>query len=195
MFVIDITRNRFDNDILCGNNSMDSKNKTLNYVIDYALANYNIDIDKNILDEYLDIKGFSLKKFLENNYSISIDEDLIIQSIVVNKDNCIFIKYIDDNLDTPQLYSFNKKDINVATTILTFLVNDGLIKKYENNLSEYERTKLDYNQINKGHINLDANIKSEMISLYDYKGMFLEELLSNTCSLNQLKENDKNLFI
>lgn len=195
MFVIDITRNRFDNDILCGKNSMDAKNKTLNYVIDYALANYNIDIKKNILDEYLDIKEFSLKKFLEDNYSISIDEDMTIQSMAVNKDYCLFVKYIDENLDTPQLYSFNKNDINIATTILTFLVNDSLIKKYENNLSEYERTKLDYNQINKGHINLDANIKSEMISLYDYKGMFLEELLSNACSLNQLKENDKNLFI
>lgn len=195
MYVIDITRNRFDNDILCGKNSMDAKDKTLNYVIDYALANYNIDIDKNILDENLDIKGFSLKKFLEDNYSISIDEDMTIQSMIVNKDYCLFVKYIDENLDTPQLYSFNKNDINIATTILTFLVNDGLIKNYQDDLSEYEKRKLDYNQKNMEHININSNIKSEVISLYNYKGMFLEELLSNACSLNQLQNTNKNLFI
>ena len=194
MYVIDITRDYSSTDMLCGHNSMDAKNKTLNYIIDYALANHNISIDKDLLDQYLNIDSFSLNNFLNENYSTSIDNDLIIQSMVVDKDNCLFVKYMDEKTDVPLLYAFNKKDINVAHNVLTFLVNDGLIQKYKDNLSEYDRMKLDYNQKNYGVTNYNANIKSEIISLYNYKGLFLEELLNNACSLNQIN-NNKNLNI
>ena len=190
MYVIDITRDYSSTDMLCGHNSMDAKNKTLNYIIDYALANHNISIDKDLLDQYLNIDSFSLNNFLNENYSTSIDNDLIIQSMVVDKDNCLFVKYMDEKTDVPLLYAFNKKDINVAHNVLTFLVNDGLIQKYKDNLSEYDRMKLDYNQKNYGVTNYNANIKSEIISLYNYKGLFLEELLNNACSLNQINNNE-----
>lgn len=191
MYVIDITRDNTFTDMLCGNNSMDAKNKTLDYVIDYALANYDILIKKEFLDQYLNLDSFSLNKFLNENYSISIEKDLIIQSIITDKDNCLFVKYIDEKADVPTLYAFNKKDKDVAHTILTFLVNDGLIDKYKDDLSEYDKRKLSYNQKNMGYTNFNANIKSEIISLYDYNGMFLEELLNNACSLNQVKSNLK----
>lgn len=191
MYVIDITRDNTFTDMLCGNNSMDAKNKTLDYVIDYALANYDILIKKEFLDQYLNLDSFSLNKFLNENYSISIEKDLIIQSIITDKDNCLFVKYIDEKTDVPTLYAFNKKDKDVAHTILTFLVNDGLIDKYKDDLSEYDKRKLSYNQKNMGYTNFNANIKSEIISLYDYNGMFLEELLNNACSLNQVKSNLK----
>lgn len=191
MYVIDITRDNTFTDMLCGNNSMDAKNKTLDYVIDYALANYDILIKKELLDQYLNLDSFSLNKFLNENYSISIEKDLIIQSIITDKDNCLFVKYIDEKTDVPTLYAFNKKDKDVAHTILTFLVNDGLINKYKDDLSEYDKRKLSYNQKNMGYTNFNANIKSEIISLYDYNGMFLEELLNNACSLNQVKSNLK----
>lgn len=191
MYVIDITRDNTFTDMLCGNNSMDAKNKTLDYVIDYALANYDILIKKELLDQYLNLDSFSLNKFLNENYSISVEKDLIIQSIITDKDNCLFVKYIDEKTDVPTLYAFNKKDKDVAHTILTFLVNDGLIDKYKDDLSEYDKRKLSYNQKNMGYTNFNANIKSEIISLYDYNGMFLEELLNNACSLNQVKSNLK----
>lgn len=191
MYVIDITRDNTFTDMLCGNNSMDAKNKTLDYVIDYALANYDILIKKELLDQYLNLDSFSLNKFLNENYSMSVEKDLIIQSIITDKDNCLFVKYIDEKSDVPTLYAFNKKDKDVAHTILTFLVNDGLIDKYKDDLSEYDKRKLSYNQKNMGYTNFNANIKSEIISLYDYNGMFLEELLNNACSLNQVKSNLK----
>lgn len=191
MYVIDITRDNTFTDMLCGNNSMDAKNKTLDYVIDYALANYDILIKKELLDQYLNHDSFSLNKFLNENYSMSVEKDLIIQSVITDKDNCLFVKYIDEKSDVPTLYAFNKKDKDVAHTILTFLVNDGLIDKYKDDLSEYDKRKLSYNQRNMGYTNFNANIKSEIISLYDYNGMFLEELLNNACSLNQVKSNLK----
>lgn len=143
------------------------------------------------MDQYLNLDSFSLNRFLNENYSISVEKDLIIQSIITDKDNCLFVKYIDEKTDVPTLYAFNKKDKDVAHTILTFLVNDGLIDKYKDDLSEYDKRKLSYNQKNMGYTNFNANIKSEIISLYDYNGMFLEELLNNACSLNQVKSNLK----
>lgn len=194
MYVIDITRDYGTTDMLCGNNSMDAKNKTLNYIIDYALANYNVDIDKNDLDQSLDLKSFSLKEFMKDNYSISVDNDLKIQSIVTDKDNCLFVKYQDETTDIPLLYTFNKKQMNVASNVLTFLVNDGLIQKYKDNISEYERMKLDYDRKTLSASNYTADIKCDIVSLYNHKGLFLEELLNNACSLNQINSN-KNLNI
>ena len=64
MQVVNITRvdnNTFESDILVGKYSMDAKTKTLNYIYDYALANCNLDIDKELLDSNLDMNMFSLK--------------------------------------------------------------------------------------------------------------------------------------
>ena len=43
MYVVDITRDDdLENDMLIGNDSMSAKSKTINYVMDYVFANYNI---------------------------------------------------------------------------------------------------------------------------------------------------------
>lgn len=192
MYVIDITRDSNKTDMLCGNNSMDAKNKTLNYIIDYTMANHNIYIDKDLLDQNLNIESFSLNKFLNDYYSINIENDLLIQSVITNKDNCLFVKFRDDKTNIPVLYSLNKNDDNIARNILTYLINDSLIEKYENNISKYDKEKLDYNS-KELKINYEKNnIKGEVISLYNYKGkgLFLEELLNNACSLNQVKNKE-----
>ena len=88
----------------------------------------------------------------------------------------------------------NKKQMNVASNVLTFLVNDGLIEKYKDNISEYERMKLDYDRKTLSASNYTADIKCDIISLYNHKGLFLEELLNNACSLNQIN-NNKNINI
>ena len=182
MYIVDITRNK-ETDILCGNNSMDTKNKIINYVYDYVLANYNYHIDKQILDKDLDIKIFSLKDFLINNYSITIDEDLVIQTIYTNKDNCIILKYMDDKTTTPILFNFNKNDLNKAYSYMQFLINDSLIDQLQNNLQIYDDIKLVNNKCtNKFN---KYNINSEIISLYK-NGIFLDELLNSNLSLNQL---------
>ena len=182
MYIVDITRNK-ETDILCGNNSMDTKNKIINYVYDYVLANYNYHIDKQILDKDLDIKIFSLKDFLINNYSITIDEDLVIQTIYTNKDNCIILKYMDDKTTTPILFNFNKNDLNKAYSYMQFLINDSLIDQLQNNLQIYDDIKLVNNKCtNKFN---KYNINSEITSLYK-NGIFLDELLNSNLSLNQL---------
>lgn len=190
MYVVDITRDNKDTDMLCGNDSMDAKAKTINYIIDYTFANYNIYINKEVLDQSLNIELFSLKSFLQNNYSMSIDNDLIIQSIPTDKNHCLFLKYMDKNTDIPIIYNFHKKDIKVAQSCMRYLVNDALINEYQNDLAEYEILKMN----NEKDIEVQStfypklNIKSEIVSLYN-GGLFLEELLNNACSLNQLKEN------
>lgn len=191
MYVIDITRDYGSTDILCGNDSMDAKRKTINYIINYTLANHNIDIDKNLLDQNLNLESFTLKNFLKENYSLSINDNLIIQSIITDKDNCLFVKYQDEKNEIPVIYTFNKKDFNIAHNVLTFLFNDGLIQKFKSNISEYDRMKLDYKQKTYCINNYTANIKSEIISLYNHKGKFIEELLNNDYSLNDIKHNKK----
>ena len=51
MQVVDITRidsdNNFESDMLVGRYSSDAKTKTINYICDYAFANFNIKIDKS----------------------------------------------------------------------------------------------------------------------------------------------------
>jgi len=194
MYVIDITRENNITDMLCGNNSIDAKQKTINYIVDYALANYDIIIDKNLLDQNLNMELFSLKEFLFDTYSIPINNDLIIQSIVTDKDHCLFLKYMDNKTDIPILYNFDKNDVKVAQNYMTYLVNDALIEKYQDNILEYDRLKLGYDGKNvTSTIYPKLNIKSEIISLYN-GGLFLEELLNNSYSLNQLKSNE-NMYI
>jgi len=184
MYVVDITRDD-DNDMLVGNNSMDAKSKTINYIKDYVLAKYNLYLDKNIIDVNLDMQNFSLKEFLKNNYDLSINKDLLIQSIITDKDNCLFVKYQDNSKIFPSVYTFNKNEEHLAKSTLSYLVNDSLIKKYEDNLEMYDKQKLDV--LNPSLLNYKSkDINCEIISLYN-GGLFLEELLNNATSYYDIK--------
>ena len=186
MYVIDITRDYGSTDMLCGIDSMDAKSKTINYIMDYALANYNLSLDREVLDQNLNIDKFSLNNFLKENYSITIDNDLLIQSIPTDKKHCLFLKYMDSKSDFPTIYSFHKREINKAKSLLKFLVNDALIDIYQDNLSEYEKLKIKDNAGIIDTVYPKLNIACKIVSLYN-DGRFLEELLNNTCSLKQLE--------
>ncbi len=188
MYVVDITRCGESNlnDILIGNNSMNAKQKIINYITDYVLANYNFQIDENVLDENLKIELFDLKDFLKNNYFVKIDNDLIIQSIITDKDNCLFVKFYDKNEKIPIVYSLHKNDIKNAQILMCYLINDRLIMKYEDNLKKYEKEKLNYNTDIKNFVS--NNINCQIISLYK-NGIFMEELMNSNYSLEQLKAN------
>ena len=187
MYVTDITRGDGQTDMLCGNDSMDAKSKTINYIIDYVFANYNINLNKDVLDQNLNIDLFSLKQFLLNNYSLKIDNDLIIQTIKTDKQHCLFLKYKDGNNDIPSIYNFNKNEEKLVKGFMQFLINDSLIKLYENNLNKYDEEKVGVEELSNNYEK--HNIKSEIISLYN-GGLFLEELLNNTCSLKDLCKNN-----
>lgn len=139
MYVVDITRDFNNTDILCGNDSMDAKTKTINYIMDYALANLNLSIDRDLLDQNLNMGQFSLNKFLKEFYSLMADNDLLIQSIPVDKNHCLFLKYKDDKSDFPMLYSFQKKEMKYAQSLMRFLVNDSLIEKCQDDLDKYSK--------------------------------------------------------
>lgn len=191
MYIIDITRGdeRDYNDMMVGRDSMDAKSKTINYIMDYVLANCNICLDKDILDQNLNMKEFSLREFLKNNYSINIKQDLLIQSIPTDKNHCLFVKHFDRNIDSmPSIYVFNKNEEKQARSTLVYLVNDSLIKKYEDNLEQYDKNKLDINKNNVlSHSSKDINC--EIVSLYN-GGLFLEELLNNATTLYELKHKN-----
>lgn len=189
MYVVDITRDFNDTDILCGNDSMEAKAKTINYIMDYALANCNLSLDREILDQNLNMSQFSLNKFLNEYYSTEIDRDLLIQSMPIDKKHCLFLKYMDDKNDFPILYSFHKKEMKYAQKVMRFLVNDALIDKYKDNLSEYDRLKMRDDVTILDSIYPKLNINCKIISLYN-GGLFLEELLNNSCSLNQLQREN-----
>ena len=180
--------------MLIGNDSMSAKNKTINYIMNYVFANYNININKDLLDQNLNITRFSLKQFLSNNYNLNIDTDLKIQAFPTDKEHCLFVKYIDDNNEFPLFYSFNKKDIKKARALMVFLINDTLINRYKDNLEEYERLKIDNKM---GKILLTSympkeKINAEIISL-DNGNNYLEQLLNNSCSLYQLKHKGESI--
>lgn len=193
MYVVDITREDNSTDMLVGNNSMSAKSKTINYVMDYVFANYNINLNKDVLDQNLNLDRFSLQQFLNDNYNLKLDHDLKIQAIPTSKDHCLFLKYMDNNTDFPLLYSFDNKDIKKARALMTFLVNDSLINKYQDNLEEYDRLRIDYDHSKQllGRYMPQENINTEIVNLYN-GGMFLEELLNNHFSLRQLQEESMN---
>ena len=185
MYVIDITRDDdLENDMLIGNDSMSAKSKTINYVMDYVFANYNISLNKDVLDQNLNIDRFSLKQFLNDNYKINIKNDLKIQAVPTDKDNCLFLKSINSQDDFPSLYTFSNKNKKQAQAYMKYLINDALINKYQDDISEYDRLRVDYNKSIESFS--DSYIKCEIISLYK-GGLFLEELLNNTCSYKQIK--------
>lgn len=188
MYVVDITRDDdLENDMLIGNDSMSAKSKTINYIMDYVFANYNINLNKDVLDQNLNIDRFSLKQFLNDNYKINIKNDLKIQAVPTDKDNCLFLKSINSQDDFPSLYTFSNKNKKQAQAYMKYLINDALINKYQNDISEYDRLRVDYNKSIESFS--DSYIKCEIISLY--KGcLFLEELLNNACSYKQIKNKD-----
>ena len=191
MYVVDITRDDdLENDMLIGNDSMSAKSKTINYIMDYVFANYNISLNKDVLDQNLNIDRFSLKQFLNENYKINIKNDLKIQAVPTDKDNCLFLKTIKNQDDFPSLYTFSNKNKKQAQAYMKYLINDALINKYQDDISEYDRLRIDYNKSIESFS--DSYIKCEIISLYK-GGLFLEELLNNVCSYKQIK--DKNNFI
>ena len=193
MYVVDITREDNSTDMLVGNDSMSAKSKTINYVMDYVFANYNINLNKDVLDQNLNLDRFSLQQFLNDNYNLKLDHDLKIQAIPTSKDHCLFLKYMDNNTDFPLLYSFDNKDIKKARALMTFLVNDSLINKYQDNLEEYDRLRIDYDHSKQllGRYMPQENINTEIVNLYN-GGMFLEELLNNHFSMRQLQEESMN---
>ena len=193
MYVVDITREDNSTDMLVGNDSMSAKSKTINYVMDYVFANYNINLNKDVLDQNLNLDRFSLQQFLNDNYNLKLDHDLKIQAIPTSKDHCLFLKYMDNNTDFPLLYSFDNKDIKKARALMTFLVNDSLINKYQDNLEEYDRLRIDYEHSKQllGRYMPKENINTEIVNLYN-GGMFLEELLNNHFSMRQLQEESMN---
>ena len=185
MYVVDITRDDdLENDMLIGNDSMSAKSKTINYVMDYVFANYNINLNKDVLDQNLNIDRFSLKQFLNDNYKINIKNDLKIQAVPTDKDHCLFLKSINIQDDFPSLYTFSNKNKKQAQAYMKYLINDALINKYQDDISEYDRLRVDYNKSIESFS--DSYIKCEIISLYK-GGLFLEELLNNACSYKQIK--------
>lgn len=190
MYVINITRCQEEqpNDLLVGKNSMDAKRKIMSYLSNYVLANYNIQLDEDILDQNLNIELFHLKDFLRNHYSILVDKDLIIQSTITNKENCLFVKIYNENRNSfPIIYNLRRDRIKDAKILMCYLINDELIIKNENNLEQYEKEKLIYSSLKENKFTLD-NINCEIISLYQ-NGMFLDELLDSDYSLNRIKYN------
>lgn len=196
MYVVDITRcNDFiASDMLVGKDSMDAKSKTIKYIMDYVLVNYNIYLDKDVLDQSLNMDTFSLRQFMHNYYQKEIKEDLLIQSFLIDKNHCLFVKHFDRNIDDrPNIYIFNRFQEKKAKSTLAYLMNESLIKKYENNLEIYKEKKFDVVDPKiLSHNSKDINI--EIISLYR-GGLFLEELLDNYISLQQLKFSNYNLKI
>lgn len=188
MFVIDITRtnDELDNDMLVGKDSMDAKLKLMNYISDFVFANYNLSIDKDLLDRDIGFDNFSLKEFMKYNYSMDIDKDLISNFIHTNKDNCIFVKFFNENIDNhPTIYVLGKDQKTTAKAFFQYIINDEMIREFPDD---------DINITNDKSFNY-RGIKANIISLYN-GGLFMEELLNNTCSLKQLeKENIRGIDI
>lgn len=193
MYVVDITRvnkNKYESDVLVGKLTTDTKTKTMNYIIEYALANLQIAIEPEVLDKELNMDLFFLKPFIKDNYNLDIKDDLVIQSINANKDNCVFVKQFNYDKDPyPYIYQFDKNKINLANSYMAYLINDSLITTLsdEGKLNEYDDKKVDLNNFDRLSYNYN-NSSFEMTSLYN-GGTFIEELLNNSFSYNQLKNS------
>lgn len=194
MYVVDITRvskNKYESDMLVGKMTTDTKTKTMNYIIDYALANLQIVIDPEALDKELNMDLFFLKPFIKDNYNLDINDDLIIQSINANKDNCVFVKQFNYGKDPyPYVYQFDKNKINLANSYMAYLINDSLISTLddEGKLNEYDDRKVDLNNFDKMSYSCSSS-NFEITALYN-GGTFIEELLNNSLSYNQLKNTN-----
>lgn len=138
MYVIDITRDGIDDDVLLGKDSMDTKRKMMKYVTDYVFANHNIYLDKDTLDQGLDINNFSLKEFMFSNFQKEIDKDLIIISCPTSDDYMLYVKCYDERKDKyPKIYFLHNSKYKIAKALTKFFVNDYLILKHHDNLKQF----------------------------------------------------------
>lgn len=189
MYLIDVTRtnDEIDSDTLLGKDSMDAKRKIMNYISNFTLANYNIIIDKDVLDQNLDIELFSLKQFIGSNFNLNIDKDLIIQAMPTDKEHCLVVKFFNQNTDDyPLLYILDKNKQKEAKVILAYMVNDELIREYQDDLSIYDNNKIDFNNLKDSYT--FAGVKCNIISLYR-NGLFMEELLDKNITYNELNNS------
>lgn len=194
MFVIDITRqddNYLNNDLMLGKKSSDTKEKIINYVYDYTLANCDMSLNRNDLDKELDIKYFSLKDYCFDKYGMEVDKKLIVQAIPTENDKYIIVKSFNKNVDDkPITYLFSKEDEKKAKGLMAYMINDDLIQFLgeQDKMDEYEKEKKDIQ-------NYDDMSFSYGDQKYEYYngGLFLEELLNNSISYKQIqnvKEKD-----
>ena len=129
-------------------------------------------------------------------YVVDIKEDLIIQSINANKENCVFVKQFNYNKDPySYIYQFDKNKINLANSYMAYLINDSLISSLsdEGRLYEYDDKKVDLNNFDKLSY-VHNNGSFELTSLYN-GGTFIEELLNNSLPYNQLKNSNFDIRI
>lgn len=187
MYVIDITRGS-ENDIILGKTSMDAKEKIINYVQEYLLANHHINFSKETLDNKINIERFSLQEFLAS-YSVKTLYDLKIQAVATDKDHCLFLKFNDNQNEFPKFYCFGKKDMQKAQAYMRYLVNESLLEQLQDNLDEYDRLKMsnDKNVITTSYPQL--GIRSNIISLYS-KDISLKDLLNSSYTLNDIIHKD-----
>ena len=139
---------------------------------------------------------FFLKPFIKDNYNLDIKDNLIIQSINANMDNCVFVKQFNyDKAPYPYIYQFDKNKINLANSYMVYLINDSLISSLsdEGKLYEYDDKKVDLINFNKLSYSCNNN-NFEIISLYN-GGTFIEKLLNNSLSYNQLKNYNLDIQI
>lgn len=82
---------------------------------------------------------FFLKPFIKDNYNINIKDDLIIQSIDANKDNCVFVKQFNYNKNPyPYIYQSDKNKINLADSYMAYLIYNSLISALSDEGKLYE---------------------------------------------------------
>ncbi|MBE6152751.1 MAG: hypothetical protein E7166_00795 [Firmicutes bacterium] len=195
MYVIDITRSdnySVENDLMFGKRSSDTKEKIINYIHNYAIANCDgLHLDKDILDEQVNIELFSLRDYLLQENNICIDKDLIIQSIPTTPEKCLIVKCFNNEYDkVPAIYLFHNNQKNRASGLMAYFINDSLITTLnnENKLEEYEKNKKDIFHFK----DVSYSYGCQNFNMYN-GGLFLEELLNNSVSYNELKEEKKNI--
>lgn len=190
MYVIDITRGGTDDDLMLGKDSMDAKRKTIDYIIDYVFANCCIYLDRDVLDQNLDMTGFSLKKFMKHYYQIKLNEDLKIVSFPTEKDKLLLIKvYNLKKTPFPYFHAFPSMCKILARDMNRFLINDYLILKYKDNLEEFEKR---ISTKNPKEINyfIDENFICGIIDLEKYKTLGIIDLLLNKdCTARDLMKD------
>lgn len=187
MYVIDITRGS-ENDIILGKTSMDAKEKIINYVQEYLLANHHINFSKETLDNKINIERFSLQEFLAS-YSVKTFYDLKIQAVATDKEHCLFLKFINNQNEFPKFYCFGKKDMSKAQAFMRYLVNESLLEKLQDNLDEYDRLKMGNDKKVTTISYRKLGIRSNVISLYN-KNISLEYMLNSSYTLNDIIHKD-----
>lgn len=196
MYVVDITRNdgaNIESDLLLGKLSTDAKEKTINYIWEYALANLNINLSKEELDQDVNTEYFSLKNYLRDKYKTTTNKDLIIQTFPTIKEKCLLVKSYDKDLDEmPNVYLFNNNEEKLAKGLMAYMINEKLINSLgeDNKLNKYESQKKDIHNFN----DISFSYGSENYEVYN-GGLFMEELLNNAISYKQIKNDTKDIDI